>query len=185
MRNYYSYISEGVEITEAVWTEPYIDAFGFGKMVTVSMPIYYEEGSIRTILGVAGIDILWEQISFGMSEEDVIKKLISNMPCQKSNLTECQIEELRETMCGVPGCTSSGSIVTCSDSPGEVFLTANDSGSYVCCGLTIGGLIGIIVAVVVVIGIIIGVVCYKMKKAQREREARVEIEQVSKPVNPS
>ena len=178
MRNYYSYISEGVEITEAVWTEPYIDAFGFGKMVTVSMPIYYEEGSIRTILGVAGIDILWEQISFGMSEEDVIKKLISNMPCQKSNLTECQIEELRDTeTCGVAGCSSSGQISTCTDSPGEVFTTSIDADSYICCGLTIGGLIGIIVAIVVVVGIIIGVVCYKMKKAQREREMRNEIEQ--------
>ena len=88
MRNYYSYISEGVEITNPVWTEPYTDAFGFGKMVTVSMPVYYEE-NIRTILGVVGIDILWEQISFGMSEEDVIRKLISNVPCQKSNLSEC------------------------------------------------------------------------------------------------
>ena len=42
MKNYYSYISKGVSITEPVWTEPYIDAFGFGKMVTVSMPVYYE-----------------------------------------------------------------------------------------------------------------------------------------------
>lgn len=69
MRNYYSYISEGVEITHPVWTEPYEDAFGFGRMVTVSMPIYYEESGIRTILGVAGIDILMDQISFGFSEE--------------------------------------------------------------------------------------------------------------------
>lgn len=70
MRNYYTYISEGLEITEAVWTEPYIDSFGFGRMVTVSMPIYYEENGIRVILGVAGIDILWGQIeSFGLSEE--------------------------------------------------------------------------------------------------------------------
>ena len=68
MRNYYSYISKGVSITKPVWTEPYIDAFGFGKMVTVSMPVYYEESEVRTILGVAGIDILWEQIEFGMSE---------------------------------------------------------------------------------------------------------------------
>ena len=42
MKNYYSYISEGVSITSPVWTEPYWDAFGFGYMVTVSMPIYYE-----------------------------------------------------------------------------------------------------------------------------------------------
>ena len=62
MRGYYTYISEGVTISSPVWTEPYEDAFGFGKMVTVSMPIYYEESGIRSILGVAGIDILWEQI---------------------------------------------------------------------------------------------------------------------------
>ena len=42
MRNYYVYISEGVSITKPVWTEPYDDAFGFGRLVTVSMPIYYE-----------------------------------------------------------------------------------------------------------------------------------------------
>ena len=41
MKNYYTYISEGVTISSPVWTEPYEDAFGFGKMVTVSMPIYY------------------------------------------------------------------------------------------------------------------------------------------------
>ena len=68
MKNYYTYISEGLRVTEPVWTEPYEDAFGFGRMVTVSMPISYQENGIRYILGVAGIDILWGQIeSFGYS----------------------------------------------------------------------------------------------------------------------
>ena len=44
----------------------YTDAFGFGKMVTVSMPIYYEESGIRKILGAAGIDVFWEKVEFGM-----------------------------------------------------------------------------------------------------------------------
>lgn len=91
MRNYYSYVSEGVTISSPVWTEPYEDAFGFGRMVTVSMPIYYTEGGIRRILGVAGIDVLMEQIYFGQSEEQVIERLISNAPCQQSSLTECDI----------------------------------------------------------------------------------------------
>ena len=72
-------------------------------------------------------------------------------------------------MCGVSGCVSSGSIATCSNTPGEIFLTAVNSDSYICCGLTIGALIGIVVAIVVVLGIIIGVICYKMKKAQSAR----------------
>ena len=58
-------------------------------MVTVSMPIYYQESGIRTILGVAGIDILMEQIYFGYSEEEVISRLIVNAPCLVSNLTDC------------------------------------------------------------------------------------------------
>lgn len=62
MRDYYTYISEGVSITSPVWTEPYEDAFGFGNLVTVSMPIYYEESGIRSILGVAGLDISYSQI---------------------------------------------------------------------------------------------------------------------------
>lgn len=42
MRGYYTYISEGVTIENPVWTEPYEDAFGFGRLVTCSLPIYYE-----------------------------------------------------------------------------------------------------------------------------------------------
>ena len=57
MRNYSTYVSEGISITNPIWTGPYEDVFGFGQVVTVSMPIYYEENGIRTILGVAGIDV--------------------------------------------------------------------------------------------------------------------------------
>ena len=41
MKSYYIYISEGISITDPIWTEPYEDFFGFGRVVTVSMPIYY------------------------------------------------------------------------------------------------------------------------------------------------
>ena len=57
MRNYYTYVAEGLSIDSPVWTEPYEDAFGLGRMVTVSMPVYYEENSIRKILGVIGLDV--------------------------------------------------------------------------------------------------------------------------------
>ena len=96
-------------------------------MVTVSMPIYYEESGIRTILGVAGIDILWGQIEFGMTEDEVIKRLISNVPCQRGNLTECQIEELRDSKtCGVENCSTSGTILTCIKTSKSIFKEAVD-----------------------------------------------------------
>ena len=43
MKNYYTYIAEGVTIDSPSWTEPYEDAFGLGRMVTVSQAVYYEE----------------------------------------------------------------------------------------------------------------------------------------------
>ena len=64
----------------APWTEPYEDAFGFGRLVTVSMPVYYQEGGVRKILGVVGIEVQYSQIEFGMSEQEVISLLISNAP---------------------------------------------------------------------------------------------------------
>lgn len=84
MRSYYIYMSEGIQISKPVWTEPYEDFFGFGRLVTVSMPIYYEEGGIRTILGVAGIDVTMDHLeTFGLTDEtEITKELISNMPCQ-------------------------------------------------------------------------------------------------------
>jgi hypothetical protein len=105
MRSYYTYISEGVTIASPVWTEPYEDAFGFGKMVTVSMPVYYTENGLRSILGVAGIDILWEQIEFGLTEKKVIERLVSNAPCHRSSLSECEIEQLRDSTCNNEVCT--------------------------------------------------------------------------------
>ena len=66
MRNYYTFMAEGGSITEPVWTEPYEDAFELGWLVTVSLPIYYFENDIRTILGVIGLDVSLEHLmSYG------------------------------------------------------------------------------------------------------------------------
>ena len=62
MRNYYTFIAEGVTTESPVWTEPYEDAFGLGRMVTVSMPVYYYENNIRKILGVVGVDVSMPQM---------------------------------------------------------------------------------------------------------------------------
>lgn len=41
MQKYYTYLAKGLSRESPVWTEPYDDAFGYGRMVTVAMPIYY------------------------------------------------------------------------------------------------------------------------------------------------
>ena len=42
MADYHKYISKAITVTSPVWTEPYDDAFAFGRMVTVSYPVYYK-----------------------------------------------------------------------------------------------------------------------------------------------
>ena len=176
MRSYYTYISEGVSITSPVWTEPYEDAFGFGRLVTVSMPVYFEEGGVRKILGVVGIDVQYYQIEFGMSEQEVISRLISNAPCQASNLTDCQIEALRGiSTCGGANCSTAGTIAAC-NTAAEIFQTSDlleyDTSDYKCCGITIGGLVAAVVVPTVVVSIVLGIVIYCKKKGENEEKAR-------------
>ena len=40
-----------------VWTQPYNDALGYGELVTVSKPIFYEEDGVTKFIGVAAFDI--------------------------------------------------------------------------------------------------------------------------------
>ena len=71
-----------------------------------------------------GLDVSMTQLAtFGLTNEtEIIKKLISSAPCHSSNLTECQIDALRETSCGISGCSNAGSIQECANPPDNIFL---------------------------------------------------------------
>lgn len=133
MRNYSVYLAEGIEVKEPVWTEPYIDAFGFGRMVTVSMPIYYIHNNIRKILGVTGLDVVMSAFDqFGFADENaIVKELIKNAPCQQSGLSECDIEHLRpiESKCSVKNCsTFTDSLGSCTYTTNDLFIDPVDEG---------------------------------------------------------
>lgn len=59
LTSYYTFLSEGIDHKQIkpMWSNFYLDAFGFGMIVSVTMPIYVE-GLVNKIVGVAGIDIL-------------------------------------------------------------------------------------------------------------------------------
>ena len=58
MSLYHLFLQQGVSITEPVWSEPYVDAFGAGRIITVSFPIYTtNQDEIKMLLGVAAIDV--------------------------------------------------------------------------------------------------------------------------------
>lgn len=67
MREYYTFLSIGANIDKPIWTEPYWDYFGYGEMVTVSMPAYFYANGVKQLLGVAGVDIVMSRFDeFGM-----------------------------------------------------------------------------------------------------------------------
>ena len=47
-------------LNQAVWSEFYEDAFGFGKIISITKPIYYENGEY--LIGVVGIDITFSRL---------------------------------------------------------------------------------------------------------------------------
>ena len=79
MSLYHLFLQQGVSITEPVWSEPYEDAFGAGKITTVSYPIYLitnTEKTIKVLLGVAAIDVTMSSLrAFGQREEEVLNFL--------------------------------------------------------------------------------------------------------------
>ena len=59
MDDYTRYFSEGINATLPLWSPIYLDAFGFGPMVTVVMPIYKvdKEYHKNVLIGVTGLDV--------------------------------------------------------------------------------------------------------------------------------
>lgn len=87
MKQFYTYLSVGVKFTTPIWTEPYYDYWGYGRMVTVSMPIYYTDPltNLPTMIGVVGVDILMKQFDkYGFNEQQIIRMLIGESACQKN-----------------------------------------------------------------------------------------------------
>ena len=108
--------------------------------------------------------------SFRYSSEDLIKILINDAPCHRSNLTECEIEQLRENSCGISGCTKGGSIEICSTPPENIFLTSLENNSYICCGLSIALLVIVLVLSVIIIIVVAICVYFQLKKRKENNE---------------
>lgn len=50
----YAFMSKAQDYTSASWSAIYIDAFGFGRMTTITKPVFYSERNY--LIGVVGID---------------------------------------------------------------------------------------------------------------------------------
>jgi hypothetical protein len=85
VENFNIYIASGINNQDVRWSEDYIDAFGLGKIITGSRPVYNENSEgIRTLESIISIDVLFSNISNDgiISEDDVLAFLVSNQVCE-------------------------------------------------------------------------------------------------------
>ena len=78
VQNYYDFFRGSTIKSKPFWTDPYVDAFGLGNIVTVSIPIFQHQdiNGLNRLIGVAGIDVLMSQFTkFDFTEEQVNEML--------------------------------------------------------------------------------------------------------------
>ncbi|CUG93785.1 membrane-associated protein, putative [Bodo saltans] len=127
MQQYYRFQAAGIVNGEPQWTAPYTSLRGQGSVVTVSIAYFDRSVSPKVFAGVAAIDVLMsELLNVGTLSQITTQATTRNSQCLTYDLTECQMQKLRNeanfvcpspapalsactsTYISVPTCTSSG-----------------------------------------------------------------------------
>ena len=101
MSYYYDYIASLRDTdTNVVWVEPYIDAFGAGRMTTAALAVYDNVTTPPILLGVLGMDITVKEMELlEPNHETFLQRFITRSaprcPTLKS-LSVCAMETLRQ-----------------------------------------------------------------------------------------
>ena len=137
MDGYEEFIAASANTTEPVWSDPYEDAFGFGQLFTVAMPVYYElEDGFLELAGVVGLDIKYDKMvtEFGLTEAEALSYLTQEVDaCPADALDDCQKQYLRidEAQCELT-CDFTG--LECANAQtADVFTDPVDTTTEVCC----------------------------------------------------
>ena len=142
MTEFFEFLSEGIAIQIPVWTEPYEDAFGFGRMMTAAMPVYETDiNGIKKVAAVVGIDVLMNaMLRHGIPEKEVLAYTRNNQRelCFTSQLTKCQLQSLRgENNCGFDCANDSlMSDAGCEYKTEQIADQGETDNGGVCCGQT-------------------------------------------------
>jgi len=96
MSTYFETIALGTDREVVSWTEPYIDAFGMGEMVTAAVTAYETTPFGKKIIGVAGIDVTLKELEKYAQRDQILQNLASTSKrCSPIVINECQLKELR------------------------------------------------------------------------------------------
>jgi hypothetical protein len=173
MSQYYKYLAYGINSTIPRWVEPYVDAFGLGRMTTVSRAIYDRSTGSAIFVGVAEIDVPLDELTPYISESELNTELASRgKTCPHYNVTQCYMQLLRDqagyqcpsmvTLSQCRGAKSIDEIAACSSGPGVNKMICDPLNSnsmistsgatayddFVCCsgcGLSPGAIAGIVI----------------------------------------
>jgi len=76
MRGYYDFLAKGIKADQAIWSEIYKDAITNLDFITAAKPIYVvNKFNTKLLLGVAGVDLLLEDIQKNKDYKTVLNKL--------------------------------------------------------------------------------------------------------------
>ncbi|CUG88016.1 transmembrane protein, putative [Bodo saltans] len=131
LQQYYRFQAVGIVDGKPQWTAPNTSLHGQGSIVTVSMAYFDRSVTPKVFAGVAAIEVLEsELLSVGTLAQITAQTTARNSQCLSYDLTECQMQKLRNeanfvcpspapalTACTstnvtVPVCTSGGTDVT-------------------------------------------------------------------------
>lgn len=175
------FISANNRITRPIWTEPYVDFYGLGEMITVSMPAYYtNEENISVLLGVAGVDIVMSSFDKFKIENDIARFLVGETACFKNVLSECQYNNFREAgqICGAADCAIRNHKYDsfCIEYSPDIYSRPQTQDQNTCCGLLVAEFIIIITMAFLLVVIVLILFLNRQKftrfchKLKRHRE---------------
>ena len=97
MVGYHNFLSTGFNRTEPVWVEPYTDALGLGQVITVSAPVFDQTLAPPYLLGVVGVDVLFDDFkATGEASSTILERLVErSSQCSEVGLTPCQLTALQ------------------------------------------------------------------------------------------
>ena len=123
LRPYFQFLSLGVTADRVAWTNPYIDAFGLGRMVTVSAPFFDRSKSPPIVVGVAGTDVPLSDLGSGYTAiGDIL--IEAGQSCPAIKVDACTLQLIRSQSGYVcPTTATNPSVATC-ETQREISSTA-------------------------------------------------------------
>lgn len=134
MNAYTSYLASKRGDAEVIWSRIYDDAFGLGKVVTASKPIYSPETSLGEdggLVGVVGHDVRLDDFEAAAPNFlDAVRRFIARgVQCIDVEFGSCDLQVWHTLFssvlfCGFPSSFCKCAIIVCSSRPSLHLLTS-------------------------------------------------------------